>query len=72
MMNDFKTKILVSETKGLLKTLERDVHRANFDLAFDDIDKLPERLNEFRKLIDVIEKKIMDNCTEIENEDELY
>lgn len=70
-MYDFKTKVLVSETKGLLGTLENDVSRVKFDLAFDNIDKLPERLNEIKEIIDVIEKKVMDNYVKT-NEDELY
>ena len=70
-MYDFKTKVLVSETKGLLGTLENDVSRVKFDLAFDNIYELPDRLNEIKAIIDVIEKKVMDNYVKT-NEDELY
>lgn len=71
-MNNFETKIVVSETKGLLRTLENDIKGVRYDLAFDNLNELPEKLQDLRKLIDVIEEKITKNCDTETETDELY
>lgn len=71
-MNNFETKIVVSETKGLLRTLENDIKGVRYDLAFDNLNELPEKLQDLRKLIDVIEEKVTKNCDTETETDELY
>ena len=71
-MYDFKTKVLVSETKGLLGTLENDIKDIRYQLSFDNLNKLPESLQDLRKLIDVIEEKVTKNCDTETETDELY
>ena len=71
-MDDFESKIVVSEIKGLLRTLESDIKDARYQLAFDNLNKLPEQLKQIRKLIDVIEGKVILNCGTQTDTDELY
>lgn len=71
-MYNFETKIVVSEINGLLMTLERDVKDAEFQLAFDNLNELPGELEQMRKLIDVIEGKVILNCDTQTDTDELY
>lgn len=71
-MDNFEAKIVVSEIKGLLRTLERDVKNAEFQLAFDNLNELPKELEQIRKLIDVIEGKVILNCGTQTDTDELY
>ena len=71
-MYDFETKIVISETKGLLRTLENDIKDISYQLSFDNLNQLPESLQDLRKLIDVIEEKVTKNCDTETETDELY
>ena len=71
-MYDFETKIVISETKGLLRTLENDIKGIRYQLSFDNLNELPGSLQDLRKLIDVIEEKVTKNCDTETETDELY
>lgn len=73
MTNNFETRMLVNETKGLLKGLEDYIRDVRFNLAFDNLDELAENTTEMRMIIDKIESKVMECEVNIvvEEEDEL-
>lgn len=73
MTSNFETRMLVNETKGLLKGLEDYIRDVRFNLAFDNLDELAENTTEMRMIIDKIESKVMECEVNIvvEEEDEL-
>lgn len=72
MANNFETRMLVNETKGLFEGLENYIGRTRVNLAFDNLDKVPEKITEMRMIIDRIEAKVMEcELSTAEEEDEL-
>lgn len=69
-MNNFVKEVAVAETKGLLGKVESMIRDANYNLGFDNLDKLPQTINCVRRLLDVIDNKAGSFAT-TEN-DELY
>ena len=62
MCNNFETKMLVYEIKGLLTGLESYISDAKFNLAFDNIYKLNDNISFMRQTLDRMEKKLNENC----------
>lgn len=56
-MNNFVKEVAVAETKGLLGKVESMIRDANYNLAFDNLDKLPQTINCVRRLLDIIDNK---------------
>lgn len=69
-MTNFVKEVAVAETKGLLGKVESMICYANCNLAFDNLDKLPQTINSVRRLLDIIDNKAGSFVT-TEN-DELY
>lgn len=63
MLND-ETKFLVDEIKGLLQGLERDAKDIRYDLAFDNVYKICDKLDFMKKKIDYIKSKINEQKSE--------
>lgn len=63
MLND-ETEFLVDEIKGLLQGLERDAKDIRYDLAFDNVYKICDKLDFMRKKIDYIKSKINEQKSE--------
>lgn len=59
-MINFETQMVVHETKGLLKGLERQISTTEFQLATDNLELLNDKLNDMRQVLDRIEKKVND------------
>ena len=59
-MINFETQMVVNETKGLLKGLERQISTTEFQLATDNLELLNDKLNDMRQVLDRIEKKVND------------
>ena len=59
-MINFETQMVVNETKGLLKGLERQISTTEFHLATDNLELLNDKLNDMRQVLDRIEKKVND------------
>lgn len=68
MCNNFETKMLVYEIKGLLTGLESYISDAKFNLAFDNIYKLNDNISFMRQTLDRMEKKLNKNCKTEKNE----
>lgn len=60
MTNNFETRMLVSESKGLLDGLEDYVRDVRRNLSFDNVDELTEKTAEMRMIIDRIERKVIE------------
>lgn len=69
-MINFVKEVAVAETKGLLGKVESMIRDANYNLAFDNLDTLPQTINSVRRLLDIIDNKVGSFVT-TEN-DELY
>lgn len=69
-MMDFKTDIVVIETRGLLREAERKIHHAMYDLAFDNLTTLPEELIYVKQLLDIIDEKVENYKNSLPEEDD--
>ena len=74
MKNCFEVQIQIDETKGLLRGLERSISRTRYNLAYDNIEDLPNKIEEIRKVLTKLESKIVNlrNRYGEKDEDELY
>ena len=74
MKNCFEVQIQVDETKGLLRGLERSISHVRYNLAYDNIEDLPNKIEEIRKVLTKLESKIINlrNHYGEKDEDELY
>lgn len=71
MCDNFENRILVYELKGLLDGLSHYVTEAKYNLAFDNVCDLSDKLNEARKIIDKIDcviRERVDNENDTEDE----
>ena len=70
MYENFEVRVLLAETKGLLRELETMVRHTKMNLAFDNISNINDELDQMRKLMNIIEDKIKIE-TKVEDDDEL-
>ena len=59
MKNCFEVQFHVDETKGLLRGLERSISHVRYNLAYDNIEDLPNKIEEIRKVLTKLESKII-------------
>ena len=74
MKNCFEVQIQIDETKGLLRGLEKSISHTRYNLAYDTIEDLPNKIAEIRKVLTNLESKIVNlrNRYGEKDEDELY
>ena len=74
MKNCFEVQIQIDETKGLLRGLERSISKTRYNLAYDNIEDLPNRIEEIRKVLTTLDFKIFNlrNRYGEKDEDEWY
>lgn len=71
-MNLLEKEVAVAEAKGLLTEVELLIRDASYNLAFDNLDKLPQKIDYIRTLLDIIDNKANSFVVTENNEDELY
>lgn len=71
-MNLLEKEVAVAEAKRLLTEVELLIRDASYNLAFDNLDKLPQKIDYVRALLDIIDNKANSFVVTENNEDELY